>query len=78
MTNTQVIVGPSALVDPFGRVRARTPGLERAAAVGEIWARQDLTPYARFGDAFAFGCVAVVVLACAVAHRRAPGAENGG
>lgn len=55
--------GPSALVDPFGRVRARTPGLERAVAVGEIWPRSDLTPYARFGDAFAFLCVAVVLLA---------------
>jgi len=62
--------GPSALVDPWGRVRARTPGLERAVAVGEIWPRSDLTIYARVGDAFAYSCV-VVVLAGVLWVRRA-------
>jgi apolipoprotein N-acyltransferase len=50
-------------VDPWGRVRARTPGLERAVAVGEIWPRSDLTLYARVGDAFAYVCVAAVLAA---------------
>jgi apolipoprotein N-acyltransferase len=53
--------GPSALVDPYGRVRARTPGLEKALLVGEIVPSSELTVYARVGDAFAFACVAAVL-----------------
>lgn len=62
--------GPSALVDPFGRVTARTPALERAVAVGDVWPRRDLTLYARAGDAFAFACAASVAIGVAAARRQ--------
>ena len=67
--------GPSALVDPFGRLRARTPGMERAVAVGEVVPRSDLTPYARLGDAFAFACVAAVALALVRARFATPAGD---
>ncbi len=57
--------GPSAIVDPWGRVRGRTPGLERAVAVGEIRPRSDRTVYARLGDAFAYACVVATLLGVA-------------
>jgi apolipoprotein N-acyltransferase len=62
--------GPSALIDPFGRVRARTPGLERAVAVGDLWPQRELTVYARVGDAFGFACVAAVGAAVLWVRRR--------
>jgi apolipoprotein N-acyltransferase len=62
--------GPSALVDPWGRVRAQTPGLERAVAVGTVRPRTGLSPYARLGDAFAFGCVGAAAAGVLAARRR--------
>ena len=69
--------GPSALVDPWGRVRARTPSLVPAVALGEVWPRSDRTLYARLGDAFGAACVAVVALALLWArHQRVSGASG--
>jgi apolipoprotein N-acyltransferase len=65
--------GPSALVDPWGRVAARTPGLERAVAAGEIWPRRGLSLYARLGDAFGFACLGAAALGVISARRHRPG-----
>jgi apolipoprotein N-acyltransferase len=48
--------GPSAIVDPWGRVQARTPPFERAVLTGRIVPREELSPYGRLGDAFAGAC----------------------
>lgn len=62
--------GPSALVDPWGRVTARTPTEERAVVVGEIRLREDRTPYSRMGDAFSLACVLAVAAGLLAARRR--------
>lgn len=55
--------GPSALVDPWGRVRGRTEPGARAVTGGTVVARRDRTLYARVGDAFGVGCLALTLLA---------------
>jgi apolipoprotein N-acyltransferase len=55
--------GPSALVDPWGRVLSRTSLGERGWIRGTIAPRQQRTVYGRLGDLFAIGCgVATAVL----------------
>ena len=54
--------GPSAIVDPLGRVRLRTAFATEAAVTGEIVPRTGLTPYARLGDVFAVVCTLVALL----------------
>ncbi len=49
--------GPSAIVDPYGRVAVRTEFFTRAAVGGTIIPRNDRTPYSRVGDLFAGLCV---------------------
>ncbi|HKJ23967.1 MAG TPA: apolipoprotein N-acyltransferase [Myxococcota bacterium] len=67
--------GPSAVVDPWGRVRVRSAPLERSVIVGEVRPRHGLTLYNRIGDAFAFACVAVALAAAWRDHgERAQGA----
>jgi apolipoprotein N-acyltransferase len=63
--------GPSAIVDPWGRVVAATRPLTRDVLVGQVAAGDTLTPYCRVGDAFAFGCAAAAVLALLLALARA-------
>jgi apolipoprotein N-acyltransferase len=59
--------GPSAVIAPSGRVVSRTEP-RSAAVISAAIARSDtLTPYARFGDVFAFGCA---ILAITFAARR--------
>ena len=53
--------GPSAIVDPCGTVTARTEPFTRAVLEGEVAPRAGLTPYARVGDAFAWGCAGVLL-----------------
>jgi apolipoprotein N-acyltransferase len=48
--------GPSAIVDPWGRVLARTPAFARGVTSGRIRPKSTLTLYARVGDAFAAAC----------------------
>jgi apolipoprotein N-acyltransferase len=61
--------GPSAVVDPLGRIRLRTEFATPAAVTGEIVPRTDATPYAHLGDAFALGCAAVALAGWARAGR---------
>jgi len=54
--------GPSALIDPSGRVTAETAAFTRGTIGGGVAAETAVTPYARWGDVFGLACgVAVVV-----------------
>lgn len=61
--------GPSAIIDPAGRVVDRLPfngaGYLRAA----IEPRHGLTPYARVGDAFAMACCGATLLFALIRRR---------
>jgi apolipoprotein N-acyltransferase len=61
--------GPSAVVDPWGRVLVRSQLLTRDVILGEIHPREGITVYGRVGDLFAFVCLAAVVLAVAARSR---------
>lgn len=52
--------GPSAIIDPWGRVLARTQPFSRDVALGAVRPRSERSLYGRVGDAFGFGCVAVL------------------
>jgi apolipoprotein N-acyltransferase len=52
--------GPSAIVDPMGRILASTAPVSRGVIVGTIRGNAVLTPYARLGDAFGILCAAAV------------------
>jgi apolipoprotein N-acyltransferase len=55
--------GPSAIVDPWGRVQRRTSTFEATYLLGRIAPRHELSLYARVGDAFGWACIAAVGLA---------------
>lgn len=62
--------GPSAIIDPWGRVQVRTPSLESAVVVGEVRPIEGRSIYGRFGDAFALVCAVAVVVALVGSARR--------
>jgi apolipoprotein N-acyltransferase len=64
--------GPSAIVDPWGRVQVRTAPASRDVALGRVSARTDRTLYARVGDSFGVACGLAV--AAALFAERARGA----
>ena len=72
--------GPSALIDPFGRVVARTRLFETTALSGTAEGHAVLTPYCRVGDLFAWTCAVVTVLMLvagrSLATRSAPRASR--
>ena len=49
--------GPSAIVDPLGRVVLRSEFFTQTALAGEIRPSTIVTPYNRVGDLFAWSCV---------------------
>jgi apolipoprotein N-acyltransferase len=55
--------GPSAVVDPAGRLTAATEMNARGVVCGAIQPLAATTVYARAGDAFAVACVLAVALA---------------
>jgi apolipoprotein N-acyltransferase len=59
--------GFSAIVDPWGRTLAMAEPFARSWIAGEVGTADSLTPYCRFGDLFAYGCIGV---AGAVVMRR--------
>lgn len=64
--------GITAVVDPRGRVLERTELFERRAIVREVPIVPGLTFYARHGDVFAWGCLALAAaLTLLAAARRA-------
>jgi apolipoprotein N-acyltransferase len=70
--------GPSAIVDPWGRVQIESEANARAMIAGKLHPRRELSGYARLGDAFALGCAVSVLLALGVrvAHARARAARG--
>ncbi len=63
--------GPSAIVDPWGRVRAQSDAGVAAAISAEVAPRTAPSTYARLGDAFALGCGVVAAVALLLRARRA-------
>jgi apolipoprotein N-acyltransferase len=63
--------GISAIVDPYGRILARTRLMEQTVLVGEVTPRRDLTPFARSGRLCGGVCVILTLLLLAVL-RAAP------
>jgi apolipoprotein N-acyltransferase len=53
--------GPSAMIDPFGRVVDELDFNTQGFVAAELVPRTGLTVYARIGDAFAWGCALVAV-----------------
>jgi apolipoprotein N-acyltransferase len=64
--------GISALIDPYGRTVARTPAWTEAVLDGDVVPMRVATFYKRFGDAFAYTCLAASIVALAVLRRRRP------
>jgi len=60
--------GPSAIIDPFGRIVVQSEAFSRAAIAGAVRPNDIVTPYGRFGDAFAIGC-GLTALAVALSGR---------
>lgn len=65
-------VGPSAIVDPWGRLRVQSEPFAQAVLTGTVRAREGRTFYGRFGDAFGFACLAAVLVVL-VANRASRG-----
>ncbi len=63
--------GPSAIVDPWGRVQQRSRPFERGVLVGSIRPRNSVSVYGRVGDAFILVCVASVIAALVLPRVRA-------
>ncbi len=64
--------GISGVVDPYGRVIARTELFVPATLTAEVRLLEPWTLYARIGDAFAYACVALTVLALLASLRAQP------
>jgi apolipoprotein N-acyltransferase len=62
--------GPSAIVDPWGRVQIRSEPASRAMIAGRVRPRLDRTLYARLGDSFALLCVAGTAVGVTAVRRR--------
>lgn len=58
--------GPSAVIDPWGRVLAQTERFARGAAAGPVAPRRALSIYGRVGDLFALLCTLAVLVALVV------------
>jgi apolipoprotein N-acyltransferase len=65
--------GFTVVVDPYGRIVRRLPTDVRTGLDAPYDFRSDLTPYARFGDWFAWLCViATVAIMATAALRQSP------
>ena len=60
--------GVSGVVDPYGRIIDSLPPNTSGVVTTSVAGRTGLTPYVRFGDAFAFSCIAAA--AAALLSRR--------
>jgi apolipoprotein N-acyltransferase len=67
--------GISGIVDPYGRVVARSNLFERTAIVGEVRFLTDRTLYSRTGDLVAYVCIVLTVAVAGLlwGGRRRPG-----
>ncbi len=62
--------GISGIVDPYGRVRARTSIYEMAVVVGEARFVRVRTIYSRIGDAFAYASTVLTLAVLLLVRRR--------
>ncbi len=62
--------GITAMIDPAGREIARLPLYTQTSAVFRYNSETSMTPYVRFGDWFAWACLAASIAAIAVSRRR--------
>jgi apolipoprotein N-acyltransferase len=62
--------GISGIVDPYGRVLARSALFEPAVVIGEVRFLEGLTVYARMGDALSYACLLLSALVCFWPSRR--------
>ena len=60
--------GISAIIDPCGRILTEIDIYRSGILTGQIAPLHGLTPYARFGDWFVFGCMALLVLPPAISR----------
>ena len=67
--------GPSAVIDPLGRVRVRTRALARDLALGEVRPVEQRSIYGTVGDLFGATC-GLVVAAALVFRRPRPGRDQ--
>jgi apolipoprotein N-acyltransferase len=63
--------GVSGIVDPYGRVVARSNVFERTVIEGDVRFIQGRTLYGRTGDVFAWACVALTLLVVFATWRAA-------
>jgi apolipoprotein N-acyltransferase len=61
--------GPSAIVDPWGRILSETAPATQATLSGAVRAETTITPYGRFGDLFGIICAVVTLLGLASPRR---------
>lgn len=61
--------GPSAVIDPAGRIVDRRPFDTRGVVRGDVVPRRGLTVYARVGDAFAWGAALVAVVSAVLGRK---------
>ena len=62
--------GITGIVDPYGRVLERTGIFEQGMVVGRARFLRTLTPYARWGDVFAYASVVATAVCIVLARRR--------
>jgi apolipoprotein N-acyltransferase len=67
--------GPSAVIDPWGRVRAQTEPFSQGLVLGGVRPRTELSIYGRVGDLFGFLCVGAVAVALLIVRGRRPHGE---
>lgn len=63
--------GISGIVDPYGRVVARSGLFERTVVEGDVRFLESRTVYGRTGDVFAWACAALTLMAAVSGGRRA-------
>jgi apolipoprotein N-acyltransferase len=70
--------GVSMLIDPYGRVEARTPLFADAVLVGDVMAGIGPTPFLKWGDWVSWASIGIVVVLLAIAWFRPIGARSVG
>jgi len=63
--------GITAMIDPAGRVTQTLPSFEQASARMRYNFDSGVTPYVRYGDWFAWGCLIAGLASCSVGMWRA-------
>lgn len=62
--------GISAVIDPLGRITARTALFERTALSGTFQLSEERTFYTAYGDVFAHGCMGLLALLALITLKR--------